>query len=474
MHLPDDSYTPLPEILKLVQQYESSINQSLSSRFSVDDIVSILAHYELKEEYEEAKNLSVKALEEFPYHIKIIEAYLSVLSSDAEFELLIEYVERIELLVQVSDLIVYHKASALQAMGETKEAIKELKEYLEKAESKSNILFQIGELYKQEAQYLEAQNYYCEALIADSNNYDPLHELLVFHSDISTIDTLLIFMEELTSVFPLSKNAWFGLGYCQHKLGLFEPAIESYDNSIAIDPTDEKSWLGKGHSLMNLQKFEEAYQAYLEVFEIEGDSPSLFVHLGASQEHQKNYSTAIEFYKKAIRIDQNYEDAWYGIGMCFLSQERYMESMHYIKKAIDLNAEHELFWLALAQAEWKSGNIVSALEAFEQSCELDPENADVWLDWSFIYYDQGDYDKAIHLIMDGIEELPMEAELWYRAVVYAMGCGRYKDALNYLENALLLDFEKHVVLFDFFNEIETQKTLYKLIEQFRIRNQSNQ
>ena len=151
-----------------------------------------------------------------------------------------------------------------------------------------------------------------------------------------------------------------------------------------------------------------------------------------------------------------------------------MESMHYIKKAIDLNAEHELFWLALAQAEWKTGNIVSALEAFEQSCELDPENADVWLDWSFIYYDQGDYDKAIHLIMDGIEELPMEAELWYRAVVYAMGCGRYKDALNYLENALLLDFEKHVVLFDFFNEIETQKTLYKLIEQFRIRNQSNQ
>ncbi|MFY8033921.1 MAG: hypothetical protein ACOVMN_05335, partial [Flexibacteraceae bacterium] len=59
-------------------------------------------------------------------------------------------------------------------------------------------------------------------------------------------------------------------------------------------------------------------------------------------------------------------------------------------------------------------------------------------------------------------------------VVYAMGCGRYKDALNYLENALLLDFEKHIVLFDFFNEIETQKTLYKLIEQFRIRNQSNQ
>jgi hypothetical protein len=39
-----------------------------------------------------------------------------------------------------------------------------------------------------------------------------------------------------------------------------------------------------------------------------------------------------------------------------------------------------------------------------------------------------------------------------------------------LENALILDFDGHTALFDFFPKIETQKALYKIIEQFRKEN----
>ena len=472
MYFPD-SYKPSAEVLKLVAQYESNTESTLSDRFSTDEIIQVVNHYVQQSEEQKAIRLCNKALEENPYHLLLMEAYVGSLSSALMLDEVLEYIERIELLVQVSDAIMYYKSSALLMQGDSDEAIKVLKNYVKQAENKSYIYFHIGELYRHEVQHLEALDYYKLSLKADIENYEPLHEILDFHSELNLMDLIVHYLEELTADYPLSKNAWFGLGFAMHKLSLFEKAVDSFSNSLAIDPTDEKSWLHKGHSLMNLQKFEEAYQCYLEAYALEGESPSLCVHLGAAQEHQQDFVKALAYYKQALKLDQEYEDAWYGIGMCFLTQERYMESMHYLKKAIELNPEHELFWLGLAQAEWKTGNIVSALEAFEQSCELDPENADVWLDWSFIYYDQGDYDKAIHLIMEGIDELPVEAELWYRAVVYAMGCGRYKDALNYLENALLLDFEKHTVLFDFFTEIETQKTLYKLIEQFRIRNQSN-
>ena len=55
----------------------------------------------------------------------------------------------------------------------------------------------------------------------------------------------------------------------------------------------------------------------------------------------------------------------------------------------------------------------------------------------------------------------------YRMVVYQISAGRYKEAFAYLENALILDFENHEVLFDFFPKIETQKALFKIIDQHR-------
>ena len=48
--------------------------------------------------------------------------------------------------------------------------------------------------------------------------------------------------------------------------------------------------------------------------------------------------------------------------------------------------------------------------------------------------------------------------------------GSFKEAFNYLENALILDFDGHTALFDFFPKIETQKALHKIIEQFRKEN----
>ena len=52
-------------------------------------------------------------------------------------------------------------------------------------------------------------------------------------------------------------------------------------------------------------------------------------------------------------------------------------------------------------------------------------------------------------------------------VVYMIGSGNYKSAINRLETALMLDYEGHKVLFDFFPNLPTQKALYRIIDQFR-------
>ncbi len=78
----------------------------------------------------------------------------------------------------------------------------------------------------------------------------------------------------------------------------------------------------------------------------------------------------------------------------------------------------------------------------------------------------GDYDKAINVVWQGMEELPADAELVYRCVAYMMEAGYLTEAINTLETALAMDYDKHKALYDFFPDLEAQKAIYKVIERF--------
>ena len=119
--------------------------------------------------------------------------------------------------------------------------------------------------------------------------------------------------------------------------------------------------------------------------------------------------------------------------------------------------------MAVADAEFNIDNTVSAIEAYQEAALLEPENTDIWLDWSFIYHESGEKDKAIELIERGLEESPDNSDLLYRMVVYQIQAGQYKEAFTYLENALILDFENHEVLFEFFRNLKHKKHFSRLL-----------
>lgn len=124
-------------------------------------------------------------------------------------------------------------------------------------------------------------------------------------------------------------------------------------------------------------------------------------------------------------------------------------------------------------AEYNLGNIVSAEAAFEKVYELDPENIALWLDWSHIYFEQGHSDKAINMVKEGIALMPDEALLYYRTAAYLFASGSYQEAMQYLENGIILDYDSHAVLYDFFEDIKTQKTLYRIIQDLKSKGTSS-
>ena len=70
-------------------------------------------------------------------------------------------------------------------------------------------------------------------------------------------------------------------------------------------------------------------------------------------------------------------------------------------------------------------------------------------------------------MLSAIDELPEEAELYYRAAIYQILAGKYKEALLYLETALILDYDQHEIMFLYFKDIERQKAIFRIIEQYK-------
>jgi tetratricopeptide (TPR) repeat protein len=165
-----------------------------------------------------------------------------------------------------------------------------------------------------------------------------------------------------------------------------------------------------------------------------------------------------------------YDEAWFGCGACLEKMEKWSEANHHYTKALKLHTENSEYWKAVAHSDFKIGHIPRSLESYEEAAKLDPTDKEIWLNWSFIHYDQGEFERAIGILAEGFAEIPDDSEMFYRMTVYLIAGGKFKEAFNYLENALILDFDGHTILFEFFPQLETQKALYKIIEQFRKEN----
>ncbi|MBV6645413.1 MAG: tetratricopeptide repeat protein, partial [Cyclobacteriaceae bacterium] len=250
-------------------------------------------------------------------------------------------------------------------------------------------------------------------------------------------------------------------------LGNYDRAIDAYDYAIAIEEGFSSAHFNLGNAYMNKENFDKALDCYLKTLEIEGPSAEIYCHIGAAYEKLNQFDLATKYYRKATKIDQMYHEAWFGLGVSLSLQEKWYEAIHFLDRALQIDSKNGLYWKAKADAEYRTGNIVSAMDAYVEACELDPADVQIWLDWSFVYFEQGDFENALAIVDGGLRELQDNADLMYRSVVYLISQGKYKEAFNRLEMSLVLDFDAHEQLFEFFPNLQTQKALFKIIDQYR-------
>ena len=67
----------------------------------------------------------------------------------------------------------------------------------------------------------------------------------------------------------------------------------------------------------------------------------------------------------------------------------------------------------------------------------------------------------------GLSDTPDRSDYLYRKAVYLLAYGKYKEAMVILEQALILNYEGHVQIYNFFDDLTIQKALFKIIDKYR-------
>lgn len=462
-----DSDADPDSIEDLISQYESSLAEATPLKLQEDAYSKISMYYLMLGITEDALEACEIGLKFYPFSVRLMLDSAFALLKSEQYDDALEHLDRVETFAPYNVEMVLYKSMAWDSQGWSSKALTFLDEKLPLVDEPWEIQLQKGYILRDLGKNPEALECLWLGLNHEPERPEAIWSILVCAEQSELLEDAVFQLESLADDQPLNRHLWLGIGSGYHKLGLYEKAIENYENALALDQEFEEAWLQRGHSLMNIKQFDEAFDSYSRAAVSLPEDAEINIYLAAALEHQKILDKAITYYKKAIELDPLLADGYYGVGMCLLALKSYPEAVYFFNEALSFDADNELYWLGLAQAEFKIGHIQAATAAFEKTAELDATLVELWLDWSYLYFEEENYDRAIELIHLGIEEMPDEAELWFRSSAYHMKAGLYTQALGFLENGLILDFDKHETLFEFFTDLETQKALYKLIDQYR-------
>lgn len=451
----------------LVEQFELLLQQDKSVFFDLDAYEYLIEHYRSKGQWAKALTTCNMALEQYPYQLELKSVLANLLLMNGKVAQALNLVE--ELIASQPDSEELHtlRLDAMAQLGNIDKAVELALLISNELKDPEFVLYNLALTLQFQGEYQQALRCYERMVQLDPkgfraiSNYAECLQLLGRNTE--AIKQLEVYVDDN----PLEAEGWHTLGAICNNAKEFDKAIEAFEYAITINHNSVEYYQNLGCAFMNHGMFEKALEAFEEASELEEPTCDLLVHVAAAHEKLGELDRALFLYRKVMKLEPSNEFACFGAGSILLAQDKAYDSITYLKRAIGLNGTMPDFWLTLARAEYKTGNEVSSLEAYEAAIALDSELADAWLEWSYIYYDQGDYSRAINLIVSGIDELPKEPLLYYYLTAYTIADGKWKQAMTYLEFALLLDFELHTVLFDFFSEAKSITALQTIIDKYR-------
>ncbi len=211
------------------------------------------------------------------------------------------------------------------------DAFKRAYEFSESIDEKTDILFEIADIYMINEDYTSARDTYLK----------------------------IISMEKLS-------GAYFGLAIVNDALdGDVDESIILYKLAIELSPDYDRAYYYLGHSYDKINRRDLALKCFLKTARLEPEDYVVLNDIGSIYEEEKNYSLAREYVERSLSINPNYGRALYNMGVILKAMGDSDLALEYYKKSTKV-WDYHLNYLNMSAIYIERKDYISAREILNE------------------------------------------------------------------------------------------------------------
>ena len=436
--------------------------------FDVDDFEILFDHFIETGDFSQASKVIELSYKQHPFaaSLAIRKAQLFIVKGQLNDSMtILNSVEKIEPFNV--DLLLL-KATVFSQMHQNEKAISYYIKAIEnQATNELEIKLDIAMEYQELQQYEKAILMLADILDNDAENEIALHEIAHCYEMIGQIEDGVEFFETFLNEHPFSATAWFNQGDLYTRLELPEKAIESYDFAISIKEDFAHAYFNKASVYANEGDFKNALDSYLECSKNEGLNPLTFCFIGECFEKLEDYKMALHYYDKVLEVDENWGDAFIGKAAVYLLMNEDKKALPNIVKAMELVPGNPEYLSLYAKLTIRLNMDEEVIDTYEKLIEIDSDNMYIWMDYAVYYDGKDELDNAIEILMEGLAFHGQDAEYNYRIAALLLKSGKESESLIFLGEALLEDYDKNNLFFEYYEEAKNNTNVNQLIQIFK-------
>lgn len=262
------------------------------------------------------------------------------------------------------------------------EAIALYSRLLELGEINDKVYFQLGHLYLQKNEKINACNAFKLALNESPNNPYYHNSLAFAYVNLCLYDEAIGHYKEAIRINP--DNEWTAI-VCQALASIYyeiknnnEIAVSLLETAIALNPNCEEAYIGLGDIYAHLDKIDDAMKYYYEGLNINPNNPRIYGKCGIAFWEHDYVEEAIVAYNKAIEIDSEYDIAYNNLGVIYLDGiGNVKEALRLFNKAIRINPNYALANFNAARACEAHMLINEAIEYYQNALKINRETKEL-------------------------------------------------------------------------------------------------
>lgn len=139
---------------------------------------------------------------------------------------------------------------------------------------------------------------------------------------------------------PNADWVWVKLGWLYRLTQDYNKLVEAYYKSIELNPSNDWAYIGLGEYYSFIGEYGKAEKAHKKALDINKNTSWAYAGLGECYLYKQEYDKAIEMFKRAIEIYPLYDLTYGNLAICYQKKGDYKLANEYFNKASQLRLEY--------------------------------------------------------------------------------------------------------------------------------------